>query len=83
MQGRRVAIARRGLFQNLKQSAGSHFKHFITEAGLTPSSEVLGAGQPSLGGSYFDGNVHVDFRLLSDLDLHGDRDLSHLTRLRL
>jgi hypothetical protein len=34
MQGRRVAITRRGLFQDLIQSAGVHSKHFITEAGL-------------------------------------------------
>ena len=34
MQGRRVAIARRCFFQDLKQSAGVHFKHCITEAGL-------------------------------------------------
>jgi len=34
MQCRRVAIARRGLFQDLVQSAGVHSKHFITEAGL-------------------------------------------------
>ena len=34
MQGRRVAMTRRGFFQDLKQSAGGHFKHCITEAGL-------------------------------------------------